>query len=398
MAWWPLAVLIGLVALIERASRHARLQRYFRWLPIPLWCYAIPMLLTSVGWLPAHAASYGWITAELFPVALVLLLLGTDLGAVRRLGSQALLAMGIGALGIVCAGPVMGWLLRAHLPPEAWKGIGTLAATWTGGSMNMMALRSILDVPDTAFAPLIVVDALVAYGWMAFLIAGQGGQERLNRWLRAMNDLGARDSRNCGLRNVECGMSNPKSEIPNPQSLSVLLGALGGLGLIAIGVTVVCRWAAQWLPREGVVVSVTGWTVLLATTLSLLLAGVPSIRRLGSRGAAIGYPCLYLVLAALGAQASPRALAAAPVWAGIGVGMLAGHVLLLLLGGRIARIPWAVLATASQANVGGVVSAPLVGAVYHRALAPVGLLLAVAGNAVGTYLGVAAAAMSRWLT
>lgn len=382
MAWWPLAVLIGLVALIERASRHAVLQRSFRWLPIPLWCYAVPMLLTSVGWLPAHAASYGWITAELFPVALVLLLLGTDLGAVRRLGSQALLAMGIGALGIVCAGPVMGWLLRAHLPPEAWKGIGTLAATWTGGSMNMMALRSILDVSDTAFAPLIVVDALVAYGWMAVLIAGQGGQERLNRWLRA-------DDRGGVAEEVPGAIGG--GDVARPW-------AVGALCLIGIGLTLVCRWAAQWLPREGVVVSVTGWTVLLVTTLSLLLAGVPSIRRLGSRGAAIGYPCLYLVLAALGAQASPRALAAAPVWAGIGVGMLASHVLLLLLGGRIARIPWAVLATASQANVGGVVSAPLVGAVYHRALAPIGLLLAVAGNAVGTYLGVAAAAMSRWLT
>ncbi|MBI3323031.1 MAG: DUF819 family protein, partial [Candidatus Omnitrophica bacterium] len=262
-----------------------------------MWCYAVPMWLSSVGWLPAHAASYGWITAELFPVALVLLLLGTDLGAVRRLGSQALLAMGIGALGIVCAGPVVGWLLRAHLPPEAWKGIGTLAATWTGGSMNMLALRSILDVPDMAFAPLIVVDAMVAYGWMAVLIAAQGSQERLNRWLRAdpANDFPPSST-----------LQTP-SPAGKPGAWSMEPG-VGALCLIGIGLTLACRWAAQWLPREGVVMSVTGWTVLLVTTVSLLLSGVPSIRRLGANGAAIGYPCLYLVLAALGAQASPRAL------------------------------------------------------------------------------------------
>jgi len=56
------------------------------------------------------------------------------------------------------------------------------------------------------------------------------------------------------------------------------------------------------------------------------------------------------------------------------------------------------LATASQANIGGLVSAPLVGAVYHQSLAPVGLLLAMAGNALGTYAGMLAAWLSRWMT
>jgi uncharacterized membrane protein len=36
-------------------------------------------------------------------------------------------------------------------------------------------------------------------------------------------------------------------------------------------------------------------------------------------------------------------------------------------------------------------SAPLVAAIYHPAMAPVGLLLAVLGNVVGTYLGRAVA-------
>ena len=46
---------------------------------------------------------------------------------------------------------------------------------------------------------------------------------------------------------------------------------------------------------------------------------------------------------------------------------------------------------ASQACVGGYSSAPLVAAIYHPAMAPVGLLLAVLGNVVGTYLGLAVA-------
>ncbi len=39
------------------------------------------------------------------------------------------------------------------------------------------------------------------------------------------------------------------------------------------------------------------------------------------------------------------------------------------------------------AGVGGYSSAPVVAAMYHPAMAPVGLLLAVLGNVIGTYAG-----------
>src|SRR5207249_9415486 len=41
----------------------------------------------------------------------------------------------------------------------------------------------------------------------------------------------------------------------------------------------------------------------------------------------------------------------------------------------------------SQACVGGYSSAPVVAAIYHPAMASVGLLLAVLGNVIGTYAG-----------
>ena len=45
----------------------------------------------------------------------------------------------------------------------------------------------------------------------------------------------------------------------------------------------------------------------------------------------------------------------------------------------------AVVATGSMANVGGAASAPVVAGVYHPAMAPVGLLMAVAGYILGIY-------------
>ncbi|HUU47114.1 MAG TPA: DUF819 family protein [Acidobacteriota bacterium] len=51
------------------------------------------------------------------------------------------------------------------------------------------------------------------------------------------------------------------------------------------------------------------------------------------------------------------------------------------------------MATGSQANIGGVVSAPIVAAVYQPSLAPVGLLLGVFGNIIGLYAGLLCATL-----
>jgi uncharacterized membrane protein len=53
------------------------------------------------------------------------------------------------------------------------------------------------------------------------------------------------------------------------------------------------------------------------------------------------------------------------------------------------------MAVGSQANVGGAASAPVVAAAFHPALATVGVLLAVLGYVLGTYVGILAAFVLR---
>jgi len=379
VAIWPALVLIALVAGILALNNQSALDPMFRWLPVPLWCYALPMLLTSVGWLPAQHAVYGWITDRLFPVVLGILLFGVDLRGLSRTGWRAGLAMAVGTVSIVVGGPLMAWLFRAQLPADAWKGVGTLAATWTGGSLNMLALRTVLNTPEPMFAPLVVVDALVAYSWMACLIACRGWSDPINRWLRASA--------------LEVEPTIERRTNSSTAASGLVAMALAGSIILAL----ICRLVAQRLPRHGLITTVSGWTVLLITTLALAAAYVPAVRRAGQQGGELGYVGLYCVLAALGARANVIALTSTPVWILLGIAWLAFHAVVLLLAGRLFRLPLSLLATASQANVGGVVSAPAVAAVYHPSLAPVGLLLALAGNALGTYLGLCTATLCRWL-
>jgi uncharacterized membrane protein len=61
------------------------------------------------------------------------------------------------------------------------------------------------------------------------------------------------------------------------------------------------------------------------------------------------------------------------------------HVTIMILVAKIIKAPFFFLAVGSQANVGGAASAPIVASAFHPSLAPVGVLLAVLGYALGTY-------------
>ena len=60
------------------------------------------------------------------------------------------------------------------------------------------------------------------------------------------------------------------------------------------------------------------------------------------------------------------------------------HIVVLLLVAKVIKAPFFFVAVGSQANVGGAASAPIVASAFSPALAPVGVLLAVLGYAVGT--------------
>jgi uncharacterized membrane protein len=62
------------------------------------------------------------------------------------------------------------------------------------------------------------------------------------------------------------------------------------------------------------------------------------------------------------------------------------HIALLFLVGKLIKAPIFYLAVGSKANIGGAASAPVIASAFHPSLAPVGVLLAVFGYALGTYM------------
>jgi len=375
-------VLLVIEALVLWLSRHERTKRCFDLLPAVFWIYFIPMLAATFGLIATKSPVYGLITTWLLPASLVLLLLPVDLKAIVRLGPTALAMFFIGAAGIVAGAAISFALFKPLVGPQFWSGFGALSASWTGGSANMIAVKEALSVPDEVFAPMVIVDTVVPYLWMGFMIAMVGMQPAFDRWNRSDRAI----------------LERLDAQVVKHLETCVSRRTVAGI-VLSLGVAFAGGGAAQLIARQlpqirDVVTSYT-WTIMLVTLIGILLSFSP-VRKLERTGASrTGYELLYFVLTAIGAKASVASIGSALVLIAAGLLIVAVHAAVLLLGARIMRAPMFLVAAASQANIGGVASAPVVAEVYHPGLASVGLLLAILGNIVGTWLGILCAQLCR---
>lgn len=372
-------LLAGTVALIFWLSGLAPLKKLFEYTPPVIYVYFVPMLLTTAGITPSASPAYDWLVRYLLPFALFLLMVSIDLKSVARLGSMALIMVVTGTVGIIIGGPVALLLFKGALGPDAWTGFAALSGSWIGGTANMVAIAESVGTPESEMGPVIVVDTVVGYGWMGVLLVLSGLQKRWDKAINARTE--ALDATNRRLAEMDTQR--------HPTTLRDM-AMMVGLGLAAAVLSVN---VGAGLPRLGdpTIISGTTWAVLLVVSVGLLLS-FTRLRNLETVGAsAAGYTGLYLLLAAIGAQADLRAVLDAPVYLAAGAVWIAIHVGLLFLVARLIRAPLFFVATGSMANVGGAASAPVVAGVYHPALAPVGLLMAVAGYVLGIYGALAAA-------
>jgi uncharacterized membrane protein len=369
-----LAYLAGLVAIVFQVSRLPRFQSLFDRLPALVWAYWLPMLSTTAGIIPAESPLYGSMTRYLLPASLTLMLLSSEVKAIARLGRTALLVMAAGVVGIM-AGATLGFVaLRPWLPDEAWKAVATLSATWIGGSANLVAVATALGLSPDLQGVIIIVDTVVGYSWMALLIMFAGSQARFDRW----NDAD---------RTVVDGVGSRLAGIPGREARPITIPDATLLIGLALALTAVCLRVGAMLPPVGQVLTPFSWAIILLSTIALALSLTPLARLEGAGASTLGYAGFYLLLASVGAQADLRRIVAHPTFVLLGVIIIAVHALFLLVAVRLLRAPLFFYAAASQACTGGVSSAPVVAAIYHPAMAPVGLLLAVLGNVLGTYLG-----------
>ena len=391
------AVILGLLAATLGAvfwstrSTRAFWQRFYRYVPAIVLCYFVPALYNSFGLIDGeHSRLYFIASRCLLPATLVLLTLVIDLPATLRLGPKALTMFFAAALGVVFGGPVA-LLIWKFLAPgtvdaELWRGMTAIAGSWIGGAANQAAMKEMFQIPPNVFGVMVAVDVLFSYLWMAVLLWMAANHERIDRRLNADTSAITALSERMERLRLE------HERIPELADLMIMLAlAFGATGLShalaapLAGAFVGIDWAERLsLSNEFF------WIVVLATTFGLLLSFTRARNLEGVGASKLGSVFLYVLIATVGMQMNIGAVLTSPVLFGIGFTWIAFHAVVVLVVARLIKAPTFFLAVGSQANIGGAASAPVVAAAFHPSLAPVGVLLAVLGYALGTYGG--------WLT
>ncbi|KGX91640.1 hypothetical protein N781_03960 [Pontibacillus halophilus JSM 076056 = DSM 19796] len=375
-----LSALMGGVFMLSQL-KNPIVQKIFHYLPPLIWAYFLPMISTTIGITPNSSDLYSFIGTYILPFGLLLLLLSTDVKATLKLGPKALILFLTGTLGVVIGGPIALALFQPFLPEDAWKGVAALAGSWIGGSANMAALMESVDTPNSILSPIIIVDTLVGLSWMGVMIFLSGYQDQFNKWNKADNSVVEKINENIG------ELAAKKSK---PLTVPHFLGILG----FGFGVSYVVVLIAKQLPSTSVLSTGT-WTILIISALGVIFS-FTKVKELDEYGGSkIGYGAIYLLLTTFGAQANLADVVNAPAFIFMGIVWLAIHVILLFGMARLLRAPLFFIAVGSQGNIGGTSSAPIVASVFQPALAPVGLLMGITGNIVGTYAAVLCAQLAE---
>ena len=378
----PLSVLSALLATLAGLfllQRHRLGNRLFRTIPLLVFCYFVPALLSNLGVIPAESDVYLFIRRVLLPASLVLLVLSTDIPAVLALGRDAVVLFLAGTVSIAVGGPLaflaLGWMFPQEALDQAWRGLAALCGSWIGGGANFVAVGESAGASAATMSLMVVVDVAVANVWTALLLWFAGRE-------RAMDAaIGADRTR---IDEVRGRVERYQSEVARPANLADMLLILA----IGIGTTGVVTALARYLPDIGTIINGFTWVVCLVTAVGVALSFTPLRRLEGAGASTVGGVFLYLLVATIGASAQfSHVLDNLPLLA-VGALWMCFHAVAMLTVRRLLRAPVFFLAVGSQANVGGAASAPVVAAAFHPALATVGVLLAVLGYVLGTYVGI----------
>lgn len=434
-----LGVLVVVLAIVFYTSSSDKpgFKKFYKVIPMLLLCYFLPSVLTTLGviapeWYDVqpmiehlktlglsvnesmsieeikelmksnsvdageiskfrHKSKLYYVASRFFlPASLVLLTMSIDLREVVKLGYKAVLMFLTGTIGVIIGGPIA-ILLTSMIAPDlvggagpdaVWRGMTTVAGSWIGGGANQAAMYEIFNPSDKLYSLMITVDIIVAEIWMMFLLLGVGRADAIDRFFKA--DVTSVEN----LKNKMHEFSQKIARIPSSTDLYVILGfGIGATGLSHVIADTVAPYIQEhhaWLSKFSLT-SKFFWLIVSATTIGLILSFTRAKQYEGAGASKIGTVFIYFLVATIGMKMNVLEIFHNPGVFAVGLIWMIIHVGLLFLMAKLIKAPYFFLAVGSKANIGGAASAPVVAAAFHPSLAPVGVLLAVLGYALGTY-------------
>lgn len=360
----PLAYLLTL-ALVVAFFAFLDLKTNFKilkYIPAVVLIYALSMLLASLGVFERNEeikAIYKLTKTNLLPAMLFLMLLQVDFKHFAKLGRSLIIAYTLAIFSIAAAFIITAFIF--HFDAKIAAAFGALAGSWMGGTANMVAVGSALNVNEDAFAYALVVDSVDYTLWVMLLLFLVPFANIFNKFTKSEESLAS-------LGGIGCACS---------------MGAKRYWLLIALALAI--SLISQLLASKIIILNATTSMIILATLFGI--AGSFTKLKYINGSSEVSTTMLYILIALIGSNAVIENFSGLGIYVFAGLLILLIHALIMIAGAKIFKLDLFSISVASLANIGGVASAPILAATYNKSLVSVGVLMAIMGYIIGTFGG-----------
>ena len=339
--------------------------------------YAIGMIIGNIGLMPGQMPAVQEILSNaMVPLAIPLMLFSCRF---RMSGARSQILALVTGLVSVTAAVVIGYLIFGKDIPEVAKVGGMLTGVYTGGTINLAALKTMLGVDEETYILMNSYDILVSFLYLSFLLAI--GIKLFRRFLPNETGSFTKNDAEAIQAEIDKENENPYKGLFTREGMAQA-GKMLGLTLLIVGAS---AGVALVLP-ESMFMTIF---ILMLTTLGIAFSFVRKVRET-KYSYDIGMYFIYIFCIVVASMAD---LSKLDFVGGIGLlGYLLvavfGSLLLQVFFAKILKIDSDMMVISSVTFINSPPFVPMMAAAMKNkdVLIP-GLTIGVIGYAVGNYLG-----------
>jgi len=339
--------------------------------------YAIGLILGNIGILPEGAEKYqGLLTNITIPLALPLILFSLDVKSWFKMAGKAFTSLIIGLFSVIVM-ILLGFYIFRNSIPEIWKVSGMLVGIYTGGTPNLAAMKTALNVDQSLYIMTHTYELSLGAIYLVFILSV--GQRVFLTFLPAYkkNNEGSLNIKNL---KVEDEMDS-YTGIFRRGTFFPLLGALG----LSVGILAVSYGLSKFFPEE----FSTAAIIILITTFGIAFSFIPRVKRIKKTFQTGMYIILiFCVVVASMADLKQLSNISFSLFYFVGLAMFGSHILHAVIA-KLFKIDADTVIISGSALICSPPFVPVIaGALKNKEIIFTGLSIGIVGYAVGNYLGV----------
>ena len=346
------------------------------------------MILSNIGIIPLDAPAYDFVWDYIIPLSIPMLLFNADIKRIGKESGRLLIIYLISGIGTIAGGIVAYNLLKGAFA-DLGLVLPMMIGTYTGGSVNLVAMADAYQVGGELVSSSVVADNLLMALYFFALIAAAGSRFFLKRYRHPIIDEIEAQSGEEGFKGA--------SSFWKPKEVSLKDIALCiALSLVIVAVSVnIANFFSEAIPTSNFALALIngllGSKYLIITTLTMLVATIFP-KQVGSIPCAqeIGTYLIHIFFAVIGVPASIYMIVTkAPLLLLFCAIIVFVNMVFSFVFGKLLRFSLEEIIISSNANIGGPTTAAAMAIAkgWNSLIVPA-ILVGTLGYVLGNYYGI----------